>query len=456
MVAIGACCVPTSDVAAQFRKGILQQKVEVTLNRKRPPKVYLMATDIAVKVTSQTPQANGLTERLAAALQAELTSRDPRLKPSQQPGTIISCAIGRVETANNWADRKVTVRKKTGERQVYDKKADKYKTEDVYSNVEEIRRVQAVTGSLAVSYQTADKSGAVLDSDAIVANYKAEFVNGDGAPTAGAVEQSLLQNAIAQIVPRLVPTVEAVKVLLGRPNDQVDDINKLGQAGLWPQMLQRLETMKPLSDAKKEAYRIFNIGVANEALGYQSNDIAAAKTMLEQAALKYSQALEMKPDEEYFRDPQTRIDTAIAAYKTLEQQQAAYAQLVKDAEEKLKRPIVAAEGSRSLSPGARKGPKPLDNADIIDLVKSGLDHPNMVATIKAAPAVQFDLSPSGLKDLLTSGVTNQLIAVMRTKQQPQAATRKPAAPSPAAKPAANSAPTPPAVEKAVAVPVKKE
>src|SRR5437762_9982735 len=100
------------EATAQFRKGFTQQTVDVTLNRKRPPKVYLMATDIALKVTAQTPEAQALTERLASTLQAELTSGDPRLKPSAQPGTIISCAIGRVETSSNWMDRKVTVSKK--------------------------------------------------------------------------------------------------------------------------------------------------------------------------------------------------------------------------------------------------------------------------------------------------------------------------------------------------------
>lgn len=428
-----------ADASAQFRKGFLQQKIEVSLNRKKPPKVYLMATDIAVKVTAQTPEAQALTDRLATALQAELTSGDPRLKPSSQPGTIISCAIGRLETANNWGNRERTVRKKTGERQVYDAKTKRNKTEDVYTDVKEVQRVQTVSGSLNLSYQTADKSGAVLDSDSIAASYRVEFVNGEGAPTGGAVEQFLIQRAIAQIVPRIVPTLEVVKVMLGRPNDPVDEANKLGQAGLWSQMLQRLETMKPLSDPKKEAYRLFNIGVANEALGYQSTDLQAAKTLLEQAALKYAQALEMKPDEEYFRDPQTRIDTAIAAYKTLEQQVAAYEQLVKTAQEaEAKEQLARAEGARALAPAAtNEAPKPLDNTDVIDLVKSGLDHANLVATIKDAPVVAFDLSPAGLKRLLTDGVTNQVITVMRSKQQATpAATKKPAAQPRARKPTA--------------------
>ena len=104
-------------------------------------------------------------------------------------------------------DRKVTVSKKTGTKQVWNAKKKEYETEDVYSNVEETQRVQTVSGSLNISYQAADKSGAVLDSESIGASYNAEFIGGNGAPTGGAVQQVLMQRAIAQIVPRLVPTV---------------------------------------------------------------------------------------------------------------------------------------------------------------------------------------------------------------------------------------------------------
>src|SRR5882724_13191123 len=96
-IMLGIWLTIAGEATAQFRKGFTQQTVDVTLNRKRPPKVYLMATDIAVKVTAQTREAQALTDRLATGLQAELTAGDPRLKPSFQPGTIISCAIGRVE-----------------------------------------------------------------------------------------------------------------------------------------------------------------------------------------------------------------------------------------------------------------------------------------------------------------------------------------------------------------------
>lgn len=465
LVAMGLVVFSIDRAEAQFRKGFTQQTTDVTLKRKRPPKVYLMATDIAVKATAQTRETQALAERLATSLQAELISGDSRLKPSAEPGTIISCGIGRSEVTTDWGSRRVTVRRRTGEKQVLDSKTGKYRTEDVYTNVEETQRFQTVTGQINITYQAADKSGAVLDSDSLSGSYKAEFINGDGAPTAGAVEQILLQRIVSQIVPRLVPTFEGVKVMLGRPNDQVDDVNKLAEAGLWQQALQRLETMKPIQDKNKEPYRVFNIGVANEALAYQAPDVASAKTFLEQAALKYAAALEMKPDEKYFRDPQMRIDTSIAAYKTLEQQQAAYDQIVRTAQENAAKALTAKQeaaareselaaaktsGGRSLD--GKTDPDTLTNADVIDLAKGGLDQQNMVATINGAKLVQFDLSPAGLKQLLSNGVTNQLIVVMRTKQQLTTAKKPAAAPATAAKPASAPAAVP---AKPVTPPVKK-
>jgi hypothetical protein len=46
-----------------------------------------------------------------------------------------------------------------------------------------------------------------------------------------------------------------------------------------------------------------------------------------------------------------------------------------------------------------------------------LDEENMLAAIKDAKAVSFDLSPDGLKQLLTNKVPNRVIAAMRAKSQ---------------------------------------
>jgi hypothetical protein len=208
---------------------------------------------------------------------------------------------------------------------------------------------------------------------------------------------------------------------MGRPNDAIDDLNKLGQAGLWSRMLEQLEKMTPLKDRGKEAYRQYNIGVAYEAIGYDSADVGVALKHLEQAQAQYGKAIEMKPDEKYFREPQTRIATAITSYGTLERQIASYDRA--RAKPAAARATTAAP-TRGSAPARNAGAKPqaatkgsFGNTEVIDLLKSGLDEENMLAAIKDAKTVSFDLSPDGLKQLLSNKVPNRIISAMRAKSQ---------------------------------------
>ena len=58
----------------------------------------------------------------------------------------------------------------------------------------------------------------------------------------------------------------------------------------------------------------------------------------------------------------------------------------------------------------------MTNTDVIDLRKAGLDDANLIASIRDAGAVAFDLSPAGLKTLLTAKVSNAVIAAMRERK----------------------------------------
>jgi hypothetical protein len=57
----------------------------------------------------------------------------------------------------------------------------------------------------------------------------------------------------------------------------------------------------------------------------------------------------------------------------------------------------------------------MTNTDVIDLRKAGLDDDNLIAAIRDAPSVRFDLSPAGLKALLAAKVSNAVITAMRVR-----------------------------------------
>jgi hypothetical protein len=327
---------------------------------------------------------------------------------------VVFCTINRLDTSQTAGQRQVQVSRQTGTKQVYNEKKKTNETEPVYSMVNETQTFTTVRGDIAVAIQVRDrKTGATIDSQTLSPTYNTEIPAGTTPPDKNQVEQWLIDRAVLQEVQRLTPTREPIKVLLARPNDQIDDLNGLAKAGLWSRMLEQLELTKPLPDPKKEAYRLYNIGLANEALAYGTDDLDTSRKLLEQASALYGKALEMKPDEKYFREPQTRIADGITAYAELDRQRTLIAAAAAKAQ--AAPTPVEAEGSRSLS-GPASEPGVLTNRDVIELVKTGIDEANLNATIREAKRVSFDLSPAGLKQLLTEKVSNSIIALMRAKQ----------------------------------------
>jgi len=371
-----------------------------------------MGTAICVEVKSQVPKGLTLTQPMASMLESELCKYDRELKPEcTRPETIISCTITELSLDEKTETR--TERQQVGERQVWNEKKQRYEKEPVYGDVQVPYKI--ITGAMTVSYQAVDKKTGNRDSDNIRVSYNKEYRKGEGAPSLNEVEQIMMWNIIAQIVPRLVPTIERVEVLLAKGSFEA--ASNLGKAGLWNKMLETLELMTPLKNPKDDAYRRYNIGVAYEALAYQAEDLATTRKLLEEAATNYRAAIEMNPKEKYFREPQARIQTAIAQYKKLEEQQ--------EARRRAKQEIIQGPGPQG-NKGKPQGPtqpgatgRPLTNQDIVDLKKEGLDEENLISMINTAPRVQFDLSPEGVRYLLKNGISNKVIAAMRARQFPR-------------------------------------
>src|SRR5262249_27799129 len=158
------------------------------------------------------------------------------------------------------------------------------------------------------------------------------------------------------------------------------------EAGLWARMLEPLETMTPFPKAEDDAYRLYNIAVVYEALAYKAEDAKAAKKFLDQAAIHYGKAIDANPGEKYFLQPQNRIERPRAHKKKRATQASPPAQTQTAAT-----PTV----SRDLSPAATASNGPLTNDQVIAMQAAGMDADNLIAAIKEAHAVNFDLSVEG-------------------------------------------------------------
>jgi tetratricopeptide (TPR) repeat protein len=402
-------------------------KEKVTLVRKLPAIVQLKETTIGVRV-SGSYNLSEFTRDFKAALAAELLKDDTRLKEDEtNPSTEIICRI------TDYAHPPPTVTMRPT--YLFGKNMP---TEATYTRV---------TGTLRVSIEVRNASGQSLTSDNVVAKYDREFdsagnlssegVKGtvtsawrrlrggpdsdelDG-PTDAQMRALLMQDAVRKIAEHVVNTNESVDVFLARQRGPLEDGDKQAVAGLWEKALETFETAQPSPKPEDDAYRLYNIGVAYEALAYQAEDPKAAMKYLDEAAIDYGKAIDAKKGEHYFLEPQRRIEDAIAHYKQLADQKEQEAK----AAEAPAAPAPAAAVAVDVKPGAPgaaakpAAPKGLTNAQVIAMVKSGMDDDTVAQAIRTAKAVSFDLSAAGQQALTSNGVSSKVLATMKARSAP--------------------------------------
>jgi hypothetical protein len=59
----------------------------------------------------------------------------------------------------------------------------------------------------------------------------------------------------------------------------------------------------------------------------------------------------------------------------------------------------------------------LTNQKVIDMLKGGVDEENIIATIREARSVRFDLSPDAQIQLAQNGVKGKVLAAMRERSR---------------------------------------
>jgi tetratricopeptide (TPR) repeat protein len=400
-------------------QGFGANKEKVTLQRKLPALIHLPGETIKVTVTSA-DEDGALPYDFQALLETELLKDDPNLRDDDNPSTQIICQI----TEYSHPDPVYT--NKLGSGQALGAANSPLST--LSKTASKIGATQRITGKLDVSFQAKDATGRVLISDNIDSTYDREFdsagnstahgvfgqvggtfshVKGgakseDGPPTPAELRSRLIIDAVQQVAEHVVDTDENVDVLLARKDGPLEEGDKDALTGLWERALETYETAPPFPKPEDDAYRLYDIGVAYEALAYQAEDQKAAMKYLDQAAINYGKAIDAKPDEKYFVEPQKRIETAIAHYKELDLEKQRAAAKTEDAG------IPKAQG--------------LTDAQVITMLKSGIDESAVLQAIRGASAVNFDLTPAGQKALTAGGVSPRVLAEMKTQ-----AAKKPAA-----------------------------
>lgn len=413
VIAIAALEIP----AAMGLPGIVPEglgfgtpKTKVFLKRKLPPLVHLTAGSFKVKVSGRETQAD-LSRDLAAQLETELMKDDSNLRAEETaPSIVISCQI------TEFAHPQPTVTQRPNVA--------------AGKNGPKTLPYTRITGALTVAFQ-ARMGNQTLASNNITAKYDEEFdssgnkashgviatvsdalhrVTGGASsedlnpPTDAELRMKLLSDAVHQIAQHLVTTSENVEVFLAKGKKPLDEGNKQAEAGLWQRALETYETTPQMPKPTDDAYRLYDIGVAYEALAYSTEDDKSAMKFLDEAAINYGKAIDSKPAEKYFLEPQRRIETAIAHYKELEEQK----------RPKLVETTVTTKSAGSAS-AAKAAVKALTNAQVIAMVKSGMEDDTVVQAIRGAHSANFDLSTGAQQELAGNGVSSQVVAAMKAR-----------------------------------------
>ncbi len=425
--------------------GMMMMKTRVTLQRKLPALVQLPGKTIRVRVASAHQNTDVITTDLQSQLTTELLKNDRTLQEDDNnPAVTISCQITSYAHPQPIVTQRNVPATGTGGKATM-----------------QSANFTRYTGSLNVAFQVKTSAGRVVASDNVTANYDQEFnaagdntshgilgtmssslhrlkgskgtdASDSGPPTEPELRAQLLTMAVQKMAAEIVNTDETIEVYLAKKSGPIDEGDKQAEAGLWQRALETYETAKPMSKKEDDAYRLYNIGVANEALGYAAEDSRSAMKFLDEAAINYGKAVDDKPSEKYFLEPQKRIETAIAHYRKLEEARNAPlpeappppAPVVASApagkhtstRTRSSHPQSATSADGALTPTAHGSiTHALTDGQVIAMVKNGIDDDTIAQTVRNAKAVNFDLSAAGRQRLTAGGVSSTIVSAMKAR-----------------------------------------
>jgi hypothetical protein len=434
VVAVGVAIALLNANAANAQ-GFGIRKIKSELVYKQPPAVHLPGDTLAVQVSSEKPLSQKVFDQLKSGFE-RVVANDSRLKVvADHAETVIACRILSVEFSSNWETRTRSEYKATGTHTVRNPTTDMDETVTDYGWVDVSYTTLVVSGKMTVEYQAKDsQSGLILDSEKLPVRYSRDFENGAGAPNEEFVKVELGWMAGGTVAARLISMKGLVPVLL--PKGKLKRASKLFKEGHWQQAMDTLEAMPPFKNPKDDAYRHYSLGVVYEAMAFMSDDLAKTTRLLEQSATNYRRATELKPREDHFWQPWQRAESALAQYRRLNEQLAAFEERRKgqSSGQAKAQPPVGQQKRKDMhylvvSAASTQYPSHvlsisiavpvITNDTVINWAKSGTSEDYIVASIKHSPGARFDLSPPEQARLKQSGVTSRAIKAMRDSQTPR-------------------------------------
>ncbi len=296
----------------------------VTINVARPPEVLLRGKTIAIKSVpgAAHDDPRGLEQEISRALSDTYT-------PSPaSPDMTLTLAVSnyqRVAARVEHATERRGVKVKKTVKNIITGKPMVVETTEMQDVVVSYWVGQ---GSLAANISVQTAAGFPLDnnfSPKVEYAQKIEIAEGrtpkNRAPTPQESLAELHRKIAGEVAKRYVRTTEPLKVMLAM-DDPLHAGNDRAMQGRWTEALALWTAVAP--NSKIQADRLYNMGVANEALAYAayaaSGNIDSAEAHYQQAIQSYLEASKLDPGEKYFQDAKDRCERLRTNYARAKEQ----------------------------------------------------------------------------------------------------------------------------------------
>lgn len=409
-----------ADIHAQgFKRALTGSKMETMLKRKLAPYVVIKNKRIKIIALAQGNAPQEITEILKTKLVTDVQKDTGFVVDEYNPETILRFTVTAFD-----------VELRPGS----------------YQSGNTTLPYTMVNGNIEVSYQAIEaNTNAPVDSENLIDKFKQDFPplstqstskwggwipnpweNRPSSipPSKSEVQNLLLNSVVKQMAVRAAPIEERFPVLL--PLGKLDQLSRIAQTQSWQKVIEGAETMKPLEKPEDDAYRIYLIGLANEALAYSpTNNNEAVRDYLFKARKSYDDARIKKPGEREFIEPWTRVDKAVTQYDKIKRQIEEYQKFLASKaaasstpKESGGQPVAPPEGPKAPDPGPAPNPdsEVWTNKKVIQLWQSKVSEKILLMAIGEATQVKFDVkSAKGLSELSEAKIPDSVIAAMMEK-----------------------------------------
>jgi hypothetical protein len=238
---------------------------------------------------------------------------------------------------------------------------------------------------------------------------------------------ALIEAMAVKVANRIVPVDEEFIAIL--PIDkEFAQIKELAKAGHWGDVQEQTDKMGPLQGVK-EAYRQYTLGLSYEANAYSdASHPEQAPEQLNKASQYYADARKIQPGEREFLLAQIRVQDSIDHYLEIQhfQQNASAAPPAP-----VKTEVVQPVSQKSVDPAPKESAD--DNAALIEMSQANMSEPVMISFVQNSSNPRFDVSSTGLLQLVRGKVPQNVIQAVQKKMSPAKAATGAAGAQPAAR-----------------------